>query len=401
MTARIHACLFRQTVLLFWILAICVICKGTAQGQTPIRKPLPEDRVPIPEYYGLYAITDKGLAEMKKGTADPALTVGADMEIIYYSKDVSAAESLELYKLPPVKSRPPQTQKKNSRNGLNDFMQQSQDNIEEMHASLEGLPRGSERIEIRGKSITGKPEMMRLIPAIFLPPGNYQIGVRATQDSWFRFSVSSRYTLSSSQNLPLVNPVPQLTSSLPYVSQSDFQTNSGNDIKVDSIKTKTAPRSAEEIQADFERAMQAESKRVNSLSDSTKRQLRSLILKAVSERDKKSWAEAAASCEKVLTIDPNNHYALCIAGSAYEQLNQLDVAEARLSKAVQLIPASWDSHLKLFFVHAKKGSKDAAVAELESAILTGYREAFELAANNEMPAAVKEVPKFKELTAKR
>jgi Spy/CpxP family protein refolding chaperone len=158
-----------------------------AYGQAPSRKPLPEDRLPIPDYYGLYAVTGNGLVGMKVGTP---INVGTDVEFIYYAKNASAAESLELYKLPSQIARQNKPKDDGKFKGWNNFMQQANDNYEENNAALEGLPRGSAQVEMREKSITGKPEMVRLIPGNMLPPGDYQVGIRGLPPTWFRFSVS-------------------------------------------------------------------------------------------------------------------------------------------------------------------------------------------------------------------
>jgi hypothetical protein len=60
-----------------------IACEVIAYGQTPSRKPLPEDRLPIPDYYGLYAVTDNGLIELKKGNDAPRQTVGSGVEFIF------------------------------------------------------------------------------------------------------------------------------------------------------------------------------------------------------------------------------------------------------------------------------------------------------------------------------
>lgn len=148
----------------------------------------------------------------------------------------------------------------------------------------------------------------------------------------------------------------------------------------------------------FSEAMKAESERVNGLEDSVKRQLRSFFLKAQAEMKNQRWTEAIANCEKVLSIDPQNQYACAMSGKAYERLNQFELAEKQLSKALQLIPADFTSHLRMFFVHAKKGEKDAAITSLQMAVKNGYSKAFELRTDKDVPGDFKEVPKFKELT---
>ncbi len=160
-------------------------------------------------------------------------------------------------------------------------------------------------------------------------------------------------------------------------------------------------RSIEDARVAFERAIQAEDKRVNSFDEATRRKLRPLIVKANTDFRKNRYAETVKSCESACAIDPENHWAHFLAGASYEQLNQLDEAEKHLSKAIQLIPSNDKSHFRMFLIHAKKGQNDAALASLETAINCGYTNWFELPTADEVPSAIKEMPKFKQLTAKK
>jgi hypothetical protein len=215
------------------IIAITIACEAIAYGQTPSRKPIPEDSLPIPDYYGLYAVTDKGLTELKKENNAPVPTIGKDMEFIYYDKDASSADSLQLYRLPPPNSQPKQPINNGS---WNSFNQQMNENLANQQAAIEGLPRGSVQIEIRGKSITGKPEMVRLIPADFLQPGDYQIGIAGGPDIWYRFKVAGVYSVNvSTENQSAGNgasvAIPQTTPAIANTNDSVIAKGSGFEIK--------------------------------------------------------------------------------------------------------------------------------------------------------------------------
>ncbi len=146
-------------------------------------------------------------------------------------------------------------------------------------------------------------------------------------------------------------------------------------------------------------AIQAEQARVNGFDDSIKRQLRDLFLDAQSKQKDHRWAETAANCEKVLAIDPENHYAHSMSGSAYARLDQFELAEKRLSKGIQLMPADYSTFLGMFLAYARKGETNAAMAALETAVKNGSPMTYELRKDTDVPDNVKRLPKFMELTA--
>ena len=146
-------------------------------------------------------------------------------------------------------------------------------------------------------------------------------------------------------------------------------------------------------------AMHAEQERVNGFDDSIKRQLRDLFLDAQAKQKDHRWAETAANCEKVLSIDPENHYALSMLGNAYARLDKFELAEKHLSKAIQLMPADYSTYLAMFLVYARKGETNAAVAALETAVKNGAPTTYELRKDTDVPDNFKHLPKFKELTA--
>lgn len=146
-------------------------------------------------------------------------------------------------------------------------------------------------------------------------------------------------------------------------------------------------------------AMHAEQERVDGFDDSIKRQLSDLFLDAQAKQKDHRWAETAANCEKVLSIDPENHYAHSMLGNAYARLDKFELAEKHLSKAIQLMPADYSAYLAMFLVYARKGETNAAVAALETAVKNGSPTTYELRKDADVPDNFKHLPKFKELTA--
>ncbi|HTI72266.1 MAG TPA: hypothetical protein VMF06_19990 [Candidatus Limnocylindria bacterium] len=158
-------------------------------GQTVIRKPIPENKLTIPDYHGLYAVQPNGLAELPFDRATP--NISPESEFLFYSKNVSIAEGFQLFKIiVPTASerRPVQNQNQNKPFSWDDFNKSIGNYIEDQHAAMEGLSRDSVSVELKTKSIAGQPEMIRLIPAASLLPGSYQIGLRAA-GYWCHFTV--------------------------------------------------------------------------------------------------------------------------------------------------------------------------------------------------------------------
>lgn len=200
--------------LLFLMMSILINVALVVLGQA-VRRPMPENQLPIPDYYGLYAVTDKGLVEMKAGGA--VVNAGTDVEFIFYSKDAAAADTFQLFKVPTQNERQQISRgKKNLQPWENSFNNTLADN----QATLEGLPRGSTQIEIRGKSISSKPEMVRLIPSDLLSPGVYQIGTRNGDQSWYHFSVSG-FANSISADVTESSPVANNSAVVPMPNPSE------------------------------------------------------------------------------------------------------------------------------------------------------------------------------------
>ena len=166
--------------------------QSTIAGETRTPRPPSNNRDPIPDYYGLHAFSQNRLIEMKTGGV--VVSVGADVEFIYYAKSVSAAEMFGLFELPSP-SKPVPTKLDGKFKGWDDFLKQSQEHSEVIQGQINGLPRGSVQVELRARSVPDQPEMIRLSPASRPTPGEYQIGIRG--GSWFRFSVPGSPQLRS------------------------------------------------------------------------------------------------------------------------------------------------------------------------------------------------------------
>jgi hypothetical protein len=85
------------------------------------------------------------------------------------------------------------------------------------------------------KSITGKPEMVRLIPANFLQSGDYQIGISGP-DVWFRFHIPGEdNTVESAEKKQADNVARENTQQASANSSA-----SGNSSNLDSVNVPTA-----------------------------------------------------------------------------------------------------------------------------------------------------------------
>jgi hypothetical protein len=142
--------------------------------------------VPIPDYFGIYAVTTGGLVELKPNTTSKAL--GAEVEFVYYSKSANTAEGFRLLRTPDQNTRQVASKNDGKFKGWADFQKQTEEFSADNQAGISGIPRGSTQIELRAKSISGQPEIVRLIPANFLAPGIYQCGFLG--EPTYRFSVS-------------------------------------------------------------------------------------------------------------------------------------------------------------------------------------------------------------------
>lgn len=163
---------------------------GFQQGGNPSEPKHPRS---LPEYFGLYAITEKGLISMKPG--GPMVEINGSAEFIYYSKTVATAEMFGLFASPKT---PAPNIRDGQFKGWQDFLNQSQEFSAEVQAQLEGLPRGSVQIELRGKSVPGQPEMIQLSPAVPLSRGEYQLGIRGMGNSWYRLRMVGSDSISES-----------------------------------------------------------------------------------------------------------------------------------------------------------------------------------------------------------
>lgn len=190
--------LFRNTCLL--VVACLLLCscgksgpeKGNQQKSTDAKA---RRVVPLPTYYGFFAVTDEGLLEVKDGQEVPA-----NAEFIWYDKAVAMIPSSEIsfgwsgyyvrYEIgldgDMLDAKPVKTWRGTrtiSASGLGLL-------IDEMEGG------GQRRIGVRVGPVEGKNEMIRITPTDNLPPGKYtfaplrtffvnsQEAIRKAFDAW-------------------------------------------------------------------------------------------------------------------------------------------------------------------------------------------------------------------------
>ena len=165
---------------------------GVAQTQntTAKRKPLPDSRIELPDFFGLYAVQNSGQTVVLDNPVErlddkPSVTLPADVEFIIYGQGIDHS-TLHLLAIPPA-----QPQKKESNENKpfswDDWMQQTQvDGPQNFMAAMTGVPRDSRELKLLIKPVNNQPQMLRLIPSITLPGGVYQIGT--PEKTWYRFS---------------------------------------------------------------------------------------------------------------------------------------------------------------------------------------------------------------------
>ena len=140
--------------------------------------------LPVPDYYGLYAVTDRGLTEMRDDGSTMLVSPGVQFHC--YRKDISAVENLDLYRLRPTQA--------STATGVAAMQEALRDDSD----SKIGVSRYSEKLALRQKPVPGQPEMVLLVPASQLSAGSYQLGVR--YGSWYHF------TVGGSENSPTESP---------------------------------------------------------------------------------------------------------------------------------------------------------------------------------------------------
>lgn len=87
---------------------------------------------------------------------------------------------------------------------------------------------------------------------------------------------------------------------------------------------------------------------------------------ALCQRDR--YLEAIAACEKVLTIDPENHQAWRNRGSCLYNLNQQAAAVEAFEKAIAIAPLDWEAWRNRGFALCDLGEYEAAIASQDRAI---------------------------------
>lgn len=161
----------------------------------PLRKALDEQRIALPEYFGLYAVVSNGASRLLDRTIarlddPPAGEFGPEVEFLVYGQ-APGLNDYTLLALPapsPVRKMPAARQKSFS---WDDWMQQMVvDGPANEAAALTGIPRGATAVRLLVKPVSGQPQMLRLIPAVSLAPGIYQIGSQI-RVAWYRFQVGA------------------------------------------------------------------------------------------------------------------------------------------------------------------------------------------------------------------
>ena len=377
-------------------LRLILICSITVMGLQQTlgqqRTPIPERNIQLPKFYGLYAI-HQGKTIPLQGATEP-LNFGPYVEFLLFSKNVAFLERWKLYQLPTrqQQQRLQQTAPK-KRGGLTDFLNQSEDFSRENEAQLSGIPVGSIELTLLTMPVANQPEMVRIMTTGFLLSGPYQIG---DQENWYRFSISGKPNettnqSSSKSNEPNVNEF--------EAANSDAKAGTSSSPTAKSDVEPSPPKQGQRRLSQWEIAMKPEQERINRFDDSISRQLGNLMSDAQAKQGEYRWTETVSACAKILAIDPDNAYAHWMSGRAYARLEQLELAEEHLSKAMQLIPDDFRPYSEMFIVYAKRGATNDAIASLETAVRKGSFETYALRTDKDVPNNFKQLARFKELTA--
>lgn len=148
-----------------------------AAGQTNLLK---DEEIQRPDFIGLHAVTAGRTTELKAG-ADKVNEVAASTEFLLYALEPQTAHQVRLQRLPTAaETAAREKQVKRALDQRNQF-QALQAGVEEHGARLreltEGTVRGAQELELKLKPLKGETNMVRLIPAEALVPGDYLIGL--------------------------------------------------------------------------------------------------------------------------------------------------------------------------------------------------------------------------------
>jgi len=156
---------------LFTSLSSCDAQKDTA----PV--PIPEQKLPLPEFLGTYAIDEAKAIPLKGAPQWTAVDVTSAVEFVLY--DQAAAQRTENAKLTPFLLDPAVSMFKK--------LEWDQEHVERIPGAPRGFQNygGGSPIELLRKPIAGHADMMRLIPAAQPGPGFYTISLgTATFGVW-------------------------------------------------------------------------------------------------------------------------------------------------------------------------------------------------------------------------
>ena len=180
--------------------ALLMAAVAMAQQEAPLRKPLPENQIQLPDYFGLYAVSEGGTTALKDQTQKkgqiklfpdpPKWKFGTSVEFIEYGHDAAAAEKrlikLDLQRFSDILARERNASAQQVHT-LDEQMQRMHEDSNNKRLLYAGILPGSSEIELLKKPIAGHADMLRFIPTRTLPEGLYQIG----QDfqTWYTFQV--------------------------------------------------------------------------------------------------------------------------------------------------------------------------------------------------------------------
>lgn len=171
------------------MLALNLSAGAQAQKARKPRKSIPESKLELPEYFGLYAVLESGEMQVLENTVEslyeiPTLALPANVEFLVYAKERELERrSINLLMLPAVKG---QEEARTSLKSSQDFIANAFEGPAKSEAIERKVPIGSKNLKVLVKPVSSQKQMLRLIPSGFLPNGIYQVG---SGSEWVRFVV--------------------------------------------------------------------------------------------------------------------------------------------------------------------------------------------------------------------
>jgi WD40 repeat protein len=136
-------------------------------------------KIPLPEFYGLYALDGGSLFEFKTG--QQLATFTPTVQFIAYDKAIAFGGFRPALVYIPLKVKKPLVPDEVVRDKNGNFSWEGWIRLtqveypREMNEALTGVPSDGIGISIRNKGVSGQTEMMQIAPASPLEPGLYQI----------------------------------------------------------------------------------------------------------------------------------------------------------------------------------------------------------------------------------